>query len=330
MRALNIGPGDEVIVPVFTFAATVNAPLFCGARPVLAEIDERTLNVLPQDIQNKLTNKTKAIIVVHYAGQPCDMREITELAEDHRIPVVEDCAHSLGAQFCGRQTGTLGIAGCFSFYATKNMTTAEGGMITTDDKELTRRVRLLREHGMTRGALEREHSDSPYYDIHDLGYNYRLTEIQAALGMSQLGRVNQANNRRIQGAEYYKRRLAGVTGIRLPCVAEDRTHVFHLYVIRVIAEGYGLTRDQLFSHLSQAGIGLSVHYTPIHRLTFYRMILGYKPGDFPTAERVSAEVLSLPLFPTIANDQMDFVCTKIGEAQATRASKNRPASVQFG
>ena len=314
MRGLDIGPGDEVIVPVLTFAATANAPLFCGARPVLAEIDEMTFNVSPDDIQNKITTKTKAIIVVHYAGQPCDMRRITELADDYKIPIVEDCAHSLGAQFYGRQTGALGIGGCFSFYATKNITAAEGGMVTTNDRELAKRVRQLREHGMTKSAVERESGRTWYYDVVDLGYNYRLNEIQAALGISQLKRINEVNNRRIQAANCYNEELFGVKGIQTPNIAEDRTHVFHLYVVRVLKERYGLSRDELFNYLSARGIGLSVHYTPIHLLKFYRTALGNKLGDFPIAEKIHREILSLPLFPTITKEQINYVSAKIKEA----------------
>ncbi|MEM1520198.1 MAG: DegT/DnrJ/EryC1/StrS family aminotransferase [Candidatus Bathyarchaeia archaeon] len=313
MRALNLRQGDEVIVPVLTFAATANAPIYCGAKPIFADIDEKTMNISPDDLLNKITDRSRAIIVVHYAGQPCDMREIMEIAEDHKLFVVEDCAHSLGATYMNKKTGSIGVAGCFSFYPTKNITTLEGGMITTDDSELARKLRLLREHCMTKTALEREMNSTWVYDIIDLGYNYRLNEVQAALGISQLGRIDEINRRRITAAQYYNEGLSGVRGIVKPYVAENRTHVYNLYVIRVIEEEYGLGRDELFRCLSAKGIGLSVHYRPLHLLKFYRTAFNYRPGDFPIAERLSKEILSLPLFPLITKEQIGYVVDKIRE-----------------
>ncbi|MGB9023793.1 MAG: DegT/DnrJ/EryC1/StrS family aminotransferase, partial [Candidatus Bathyarchaeia archaeon] len=262
MCSLDISVGDEVILPVFTFAATANAVLYRGAKPVLADIDPSTLNVSPDEIKNKLSKRTKAIIVVHYAGQPCDMRTIMEIANDRSLPVVEDCAHSLGATCMGKKTGTIGTAGCFSFYPTKNITTLEGGMITSNDDHVARKARLLRSHAMTRTASERERESSWFYDIVDLGYNYRLNEPQAALGMSQLRRLEDANRMRISAAREYNQSLAACPGIVTPSVTQG--HVFHLYVIRVLKERYGLSRDELFRRLSREGIGLSVHYTPLH------------------------------------------------------------------
>jgi len=312
MRALNIGPRDEVIVPVLTFAATANAPLFVGAKTVFADVDERTFNVSPKDVQNKITEKTKAIIVVHYGGQPCDMKEIMQIAKHHDLYVVEDCAHSLGAEYMGQKTGSIGTIGCFSFYPTKILTTLEGGIITTSDERIAERVRLLREHGMTKSAFEREKKATWYYDVVDLGYNYRLNEVQAALGISQLKRVEEINKRRIEAAHYYTQKLKEINGIIPPYEAKDRTHIYHLYVIKV-TEKYGIDRDELYKRLSAKGIGLSVHYTPLHLLTFYKRKLGYREGDFPIAEKISKEILSLPLFPTISKTQIDYVVKEISE-----------------
>jgi len=310
MRALNIGPGDEVIVPVLTFAATANAPLFVGAKPVFADIDERTFNISPKDIQNKITEKTKAIIVVHYGGQPCDMKEIMQTAKRHDLYVVEDCAHSLGAEYTGQKTGGVGTIGCFSFYPTKIIITLEGGMVTTNDEKMAEQTRILREHGMTKSAFEREKKATWYYDVVDLGYNYRLNEVQAALGISQLKRVEEINERRIEAAHYYTQKLKEIDGIIPPYGAKDRTHVYHLYVIKV-TERYGVDRDELYKRLSAKGIGLSVHYTPLHLLTFYKRKLGYQKGDFPVAEKISKEILSLPLFPLIPKAQIDYVVKEI-------------------
>ena len=313
MRALNIGPGDEVIVPVLTFAATANAPLFVGAKPVFADVDERTFNVFPEGIQDKITEKTKAIIVVHYGGQSCDMKEITQIAKRHNLYVVEDCAHSLGAEYIGQKTGGIGTIGCFSFYPTKIITTLEGGMVTTNDEKIAEQTKILREHGMTKSAFEREKKATWYYDVVDLGYNYRLNEVQAALGISQLKRVDEINRKRIEAAHYYTQKLKEIDGIIPPYEANDRTHIYHLYVIRV-TEKYGIDRDELYRRLSVKGIGLSVHYTPLHLLTFYKKKLGYRVGDFPTAEKISKEILSLPLFPTISKAQIDYVIEEIKKA----------------
>ena len=312
MRALNIGSGDEVIVPVLTFAATANAALFVGAKPIFADIDEKAFNISPREIEQKITEKTKAVIVVHYGGQPCDMKEIMEIAEDHNIEVVEDCAHALGALYRGKNAGTFGAVGCFSFYPTKIITTIEGGMATTEDEQTANKMRVLRDHGMTKTAFDREDKASWYYDVVDLGYNYRMNEVQAVLGIAQLKRIDDINEKRCAAAKYYTKRLSDIEGIITPYEAEDRTHLYHLYVIRVLQEKFGVNRDELFRNLSASGIGTSVHYTPLHQLTFYKKLCSGKQS-FPVAERVSKEILSLPLFPTMSKSQIDFVAEEIAK-----------------
>lgn len=313
MRVLNIGPGDEVIVPSFTFAATANAPLFCGAKPVFADIDEKTFNISPNDILEKITTRTKAIIPVHYGGQPCDMKEILEIAEDQKLFIVEDCAHSLGAAYKGEKTGSFGVMGCFSFYPTKIITTIEGGMISTDDEKLASKLRILREHGMSKTALAREVSATWYYDVEDLGYNYRLNEVQAALGISQLKRVDKGIRRRIRLARYYTEKLNHMThGIITPYQAPDRTHIFHLYVIRVKENIARINRDMLFNKLRENGVETSVHYTPLHLMSFYKKMLKTRPGTLPITESVCKEVLSLPLYPTMTRNDVDFIIETIG------------------
>ena len=322
MRILDIGPGDEVIVPVLTFAATANAPIFCGARPVLVDVDEKKFTISVEDLTKHITQKTKAVIVVHYAGQSADMEEILEVAEDNNLHVVEDCAHSLGSSYRGKMTGSLGEIGCFSFYATKNITTAEGGMLVTNSRVLADRARLLREHAMTKSAIEREKTGSWRYDVVDVGYNYRLNEIQAALGISQLKRMNEANQRRIEAAHYYSDRLKDEKGIRIPLEAGGRSHVFHLYVIRVIEEESGVSRDELFDYLIRSGVGLSVHYTPLHLLTYYRRMFERCAPHFEVAERLYKQIMSLPMFPTITRTQQDYVVDKI---LSGRSSCRNPA-----
>lgn len=315
MRAIDVKQGDEVIVPDLTFAATANAPIFCGAKPVFADIDEKTFNISPQDIVRRITPRTKAIIPVHYGGQSCDMSEIVEIAEDHHLSIVEDCAHSLGSEYNGQMTGSFGTAGCFSFYPTKMITTLEGGMITTNDEKAAEKMRILREHGMNRTAIDRESSAAWFYDVTELGYNYRMNEIQAALGISQIERIREGIKKRVEAAHYYTKnmRQRSLKGIVPPYEAPDRSHVFHLYVIRV-EDAAGITRDELFRRLSNEGIGLSVHYTPLHMLSFYRNFLKNSSMAFPVAERVYNQILSLPLYPALPARSIELIVKKIEEA----------------
>ena len=315
MRALNIGPGDEVIVPDLTFAATANAAIFCGAKPVLADIDEKTFNISPEQILEKITSKTKAIIPVHYGGQPCDMKEISEIAKDHKLYVVEDCAHSLGAKYGGQQTGTFGMMGCFSFYPTKIITTLEGGMVTTNDEKIDKKLRLLREHGMNRNALERESSATWSYDVVDLGYNYRLTEPQGALGITQLKEADETTRQRIRAASYYTKQLSDPDlGITTPYTAPNRSHIFHLYTIKIKPNSPGKTRNEVFKKLAESGIQSSVHYTPLHMMTFYQQFLNKRTDHFPVAERIYKEILSLPIYPSMKRKQIEAVSAKITDA----------------
>jgi dTDP-4-amino-4,6-dideoxygalactose transaminase len=321
MRILNLKSGDEVIVPTLTFAATANAPLFCGAKPVFADIDENTFNISTKDMLEKMTPQTKAVIPVHYGGQPCDMKEIQEIAEDHHVAIVEDCAHSLGAEYHGKQTGSLGTIGCFSFYPTKIITTIEGGMLTTNDKAFANKARMLREHAMSKTALDRESNAKWYYDITDIGYNYRLNEVQAALGLSQLERVGEGIKKRIRAAHYYTNKLVAVSsrGFIPPYEMPDRSHVFHLFTIRVRKDALGIDRDTLFKGLLDKGVQPSLHYTPLHLMTLYKKLLKYKLGMFPVAERVYKEIMSLPLYPALTTKNIDFIIAKI--RQTIRAEK---------
>lgn len=309
LKASGIKSGDEVLIPVLTFAATANCALFCQAKPVFVDVDENTFNISVKDMQEKITNKTKAVIPVHYGGQPCDMKSITEIAKDSNLQIIEDCAHSTGSSYGDRKTGTFGI-GCFSFYPTKNMTTLEGGMITTDNEAVAKNCRLSRSHCMTKDAFHRENL-SWYYDVVGLGYNYRLNEVQAALGISQLKRLDQMNEDRRKNAHYLTRQLSKIVGIIPPFEAENRDHVFHLYVVRVIKEKFGISRDELFQKLSKKGIGLSVHYTPLHRLSFYKELFGLSQGNFPVADELYDQILSLPIYHQLSKEQMDFVARAI-------------------
>lgn len=310
--AIGLGPGDEVLVPVLTFAATANAVLYCGAKPVFTDIDEKTFNISPDDLSQKVTSRTKAVIVMHYGGQPCDMKDIMQIVQDNKLNLIEDCAHALGATFRGKQVGTFGVSGCFSFYPTKKITTLEGGMITTNDNALAKKARLLREHGMNKVAYERETGKTWYYDVVELGYNYRLNEVQAALGMSQLAQYEKNKEASRAKSHFLTKELKKIQGIIPPYEERDRIHVFHLYVIKVLEKEFGIDRNELFKRLSAKGIGLSLHYTPLHFLSLYKT-LGYHSGDFPVAERVYKQIMSLPLFPQITDSQIEFLVRSIRE-----------------
>jgi len=311
MKVLDIGLGDEVIVPTFTFASTANCVLFIGAKPVLVDIDEKTFNISPESILEKITPKTKAIIPVHYAGQCCDMDEIMQIAKDYKLHIVEDCAHAIGSVYKRKRAGTFGITGCFSFYATKCMTTAEGGMVVTNNKKIGEKIKLLRSHCMTKSAYEREKEASWFYDIIDLGYNYRMSDIQAALGISQLRKIDKINNMRIQVAKYLTSKLKHIRGITPPRKAKHRNHIYHLYVIRVDEEVLDYTRDQIFEELVKRGISCSVHYTPLHRFSFYKRLFNFNLKDFPVAEKVYEQIISLPIYPQLQKTEIDYIVSSI-------------------
>ncbi len=284
--ALGIGPGDEVITSPFTFIASANAVLFAGAKPVFVDIDERTYNMHPGLIEAAITPRTKAILPVHLFGHPCDIEAIMEVAARHGLAVIEDACQAHGATVQGRKVGTFGV-GCFSFYPTKNITTAEGGIITTDDPELADRAQLLRNHG------QRER----YYH-ETIGYNFRMTEIQAAIGSVQLHKIEQFTAARRANAAYLASRLEGVV---TPYEAPGCRHVYHQYVIRV-PQG----RDTLAEHLQRHGIATGIYYPlPVHKQVAYQR-LGYR-DHLPVAEKASREVLSLPVHPALTREDLERI-----------------------
>jgi len=305
MRSLGIKKNTEVIVPTLTFAATSDVVSYCGGTPVFADVDYETFNILPKEIENKISNKTKAIIVVHYGGQSCDMDQILRISKKYNIPVIEDCAHALGSSYKLKNCGNLGQAGCFSFYPTKIITTGEGGMITTNDKNIWSKSLLLRSHGMTKTPVEREIESKWKYDIKEMGFNYRLDEIRSSLGISQLKRLSQINKRRIKIADEYTKRISEIKGLIPPTIKKNRNHIFHLYTIKVNSE-YHLTRNELFQNLSKKGIGSSVQYYPLHLMS-YNKTKNNKKRDFPNSNRLKDQLLSLPIFPTMTKKQINYV-----------------------
>jgi len=290
LLAHEIGPGDEVITTPFSFIASSNAVLYVGAKPVFVDIEPDTCLMDPAAIETKITERTRAILPVHLYGQPCDMAAITDIAACHNLVVIEDACQAHGATFDGQPTGSFGT-GCFSFYPTKNMTTGEGGMITTNDGALTERLRLLRNHGQ-----------SQRYQHDVLGYHFRTTDIQAAIGLVQLDRLPAWNERRIANASYLNERLQGV---QVPVVRPNRRHVFHQYTIRVSGN-----RQALQAHLQEQGIGTAIHYPrPIHLQPVYQS-LGYG-NTLPQAEAASAEVLSLPVHPALCQSDLDRIVAAV-------------------
>lgn len=301
--AVGVGEGDEVITTPHTFQATGNVIRLLGAKPVFADIDPETYNISPNEIEKAVTDKTKAIVPVHLYGQCADMDEILEIAEGKKIEVVEDACQAHSAQYKGKTAGSFGKAAAFSFYATKNMTCGEGGIVTTDDKEVDRKVREYRHHGTD--------LDKPgTYEF--VGYNYRMTDINAAIGIEQLRKLSEFNARRKENAETYNRILKDVEGIEIPVTGRDRTHIYHLYTIRV-GENYKLSRDELIAKLKGKEIGAGVYYpVPIHLQKPY-LDLGYKEGSFPNAEKACREILSLPVHAAVGREDAEKIAKLIGE-----------------
>lgn len=296
LLAHGIGPGDEVITSPFTFIATANAILYTGARPVFADIEENTFNIDPGKIEKAISvrgKKTRAIMPVHLYGQPANMTKIMQIAKKHKLTVIEDACQAHGAEWKGKKVGSFGT-GVFSFYPTKNMTTGEGGMITTNSRQIYEKACLLRAHG----------SKIRYY--HDiLGYNFRMTDLGAAIGIEQLKKLNKFNQQRLKNAEYLNKNLSKIKGIIVPEAPKETRHVYHQYTIRITKE-FGLSRDEVLAKLTEAGIGTAVFYpVPIHKQKLYKN-LGYK-DKLPVAEKVALEVISLPVHPGLKERDLQYI-----------------------
>ena len=301
--ALGIGEGDEVITTPFTFASTGNVIIQVGAKPVFVDIDKKTFNIDPEEIEKAITPKTKAIIPVHYAGQPCDMEAIAKIAKKYNLFVIEDAAHAMGSECNGKKIGTFGDTTCFSFYATKNMTTGEGGAVTTNDEKLAEKIRILRLHGISKDAWKRyDKKSSWYYEIEECGWKYNITDIQAALGIHQIKKLDKFNRIRREYARIYNTELSGIKGLVIPYENPNIKHVYHIYPILI--ENYN--RDEFIKKMAQSGVGCSVHFIPLHLHPLYNK-LGYKKGDFPNAEWVYEREVSLPLYPKMKVKNIKFV-----------------------
>jgi perosamine synthetase len=315
LHALRIGPGDEVIVPPLTFAASANAAVYLGATPVFADVDADTLLLDPERVAERITTRTRAIVGVDYAGQPCDWDALAELAGAHGIGLVADACHAVGARAGGRAAGTLADLTAFSLHPVKHFTTGEGGMITTADPDLARRMRSFRNHGITTDARARGEAGAWFYEMVELGYNYRITDFQCALGLSQLRKVPGWLERRRDIAARYDDALAGGAGFRPLAVRSDVEHAYHLYVVRTPASFAG-GRDRAHAALHAEGIAANVHYIPVHLHPFYRERFGTGPGLCPVAEAAYGEILSLPLFPAMVDGDVDDVLAAVAKVTA--------------
>lgn len=305
LKSLGIGKDNEVIVPDMTFVATANSVLLSGATPVLADIDD-DMNLSVESIERSLTKKTRAIIPVHFAGKVCNIKKMKKIATSKGLALIEDCAHAIGAKLDNQHVGTFGDTGCFSFYPTKNITTLEGGMIITSSQKITEYVKALRNHGITKSLLQRYSKGAPWdYDIVEPGYNYRLDEVRAALGISQLKQIKKLNMLRKRAFEYYNQKLSDEKGILVPKLSKYEEHAYHLYIIRIQKE-YGISRDQLFKKLLSLGIRTSVHYKPLHKFTILKK-RGRIVDSIKNAENAYQEIISLPLYPSITSKEQDYV-----------------------
>jgi dTDP-4-amino-4,6-dideoxygalactose transaminase len=310
--ACGIGPGDEVIVPSLTFVATANAVRYTGATPVFADIESLDwLNISPASIESRITERTRAILVVHYAGFPCDMPAIMEIARRHGLVVLEDSAHAIGSTLDGRALGTWGAIGCYSFFSNKNMTTGEGGMLATDEDALAEKLRLLRSHGMTSLSWDRHQGHAYSYDVIDLGYNYRIDEMRSALGRVQLRKLPAGNQRRRELTLLYRELLAELAPqVELPFGARRGTSCYHILPALLPK---GTDRLRFMEGMKQRGIQTSIHYPPVHHFQIYQDEWQKRAAALPLTEETAAREVTLPLYPTMRDEQVQWVAQTVKE-----------------
>lgn len=311
--ASGLKKGDEAITSPVTFVASANCVLYAGARPVFADIDEDTVNIDPEEINRKVNRKTKAIIPVHFAGQPCDLRSIRNIARENGLAVIEDASHALGALYRGSKIGSCEYSDMtvFSFHPVKHITTGEGGAVTTNRRDLYKKLLMFRNHGITRDTGRR--NEAWYYEQQLLGFNYRITDFQCALGLSQLKRLGRFVEKRKKISGYYNDKLLGIEGLTLPYEAPDVISSWHLYCVRLKDAA---ARRRAFDRLRKAGIGTQVHYIPVHLQPYYRKNLGYKKGDYPKAERHYSGALTLPVYPELELTDLKRIVKTIKEVVA--------------
>jgi len=308
IKGLGITNGDEVIVPSLTFVATANAVIYVNAKPIFADIaSSDNWNISPEDIEKKISSRTKAIIVMHYGGYPCDMDSINSIAKKHNLFVVEDAAHAPGAEYNEKKCGSLGDVACFSFFSNKNMTTGEGGMITTDDDALSKKIRLMRSHGMTLLTLDRQKGHAFSYDVIELGHNYRIDEIRSALGLVQLNKLEENNQKREVLTNRYRKNLAEINWLSSPFKNQSNKPAYHLFPILCPK----VKREDFMKYLRSRGIQTSIHYPPVHLFSFYRQKFSTKEGDLPLTEAIARKEVTLPMSPILTIENIDRIVEEI-------------------
>ena len=314
MIAIGIKPGDEVIVPTMTFAATANAVIHAEGRPVFADCEKDTMNINPEDIERKITPHTKAIIPVHFAGRACKMDAIMDIAKKHNLKVVEDCAHAIETEYYGKKTGTFGDLGCFSFYVTKNIVTGEGGIAITDNEDYANKIKIMALHGMSKDAWRR-YSDEGYkhYQVVYAGFKYNMMDIQAAIGIHQLPRVDRYWQRRQEIWNRYNEIFKDLP-VFIPAPVEvNIKHAYHLYTLLLDIDRLKISRDKFLNEMTKRNIGVGVHYIALHLHSYYQQTYGYKRGNFPNAEWISDRTVSLPLSAKLRDEDVEDVIEAVKE-----------------
>ncbi len=307
MRAIGVGPEDEVIVPAITFTASANAVVYEGARPTFADVDRATLLIDPSDVEAKITSKTKAIIAVDYAGQPCDYDALRAICQKHGLVLVADACHSVGGRLGEKRVGRLADLSVFSFHPVKHIAAGEGGMVVTDDLKVAEAIRRFRNHGIVTDHHQRAKSGAWFYEMVELGYNYRMSDIHCALATSQLAKLDASVARRNVIARRYDEAFANIPGVDPLAQRADVLNAYHLYVVQIGDAGGEPARDNVYAALRARGIGTNVHYIPVYLHSFYQERFGYGPGLCPVAEATYARILSLPMFPSLTDEEVEAV-----------------------
>jgi dTDP-4-amino-4,6-dideoxygalactose transaminase len=314
LEAAGVGADDEVLLPTTTFTATAEAVTYLRARPVLVDVEPGTMNLDPEDAERRITRRTRAIIPVHLGGLPCDMDELQTVARAHGLRVIEDAAHALPSEYRGKRIGRISEFTCFSFYATKTLTTGEGGMVTTEIPAAAERIRLMRLHGIERDAWKRYRDDGSWrYEIHEAGFKYNLTDMQAAIGLVQLAKCDAMQHARGRIAERYTNAFSSFEELLLPEIRSDRSTSWHLYLLRLRPDRLRVDRDAFIRALDARGVSCSVHFIPLHLQPYYQRAYGYRVGDFPNAEQQYGSCLSLPIFPGMSEQEIDHVIRAVQE-----------------
>lgn len=314
MNVLKIGPGDEVIVPAITFAATANAVVYQGGSPVFADVDPDTLLIDANEVERLVTGNTRAVVAVDYAGQPCDYDSLRRITDKHDLRLVSDACHALGAKYRDAPVGLQADLTVFSFHPVKHITTGEGGAVVTDDKELANRLRRFRNHGITLDHRMRAEQCTWEYDISEIGYNYRITDFQCALGLRQLGKIQKNIKRRNEIARVYDDAFAELQGVEPLGKADDVTHAYHLYVLRVDGTSCSVDRDRLYHGLRARGVGVNVHYKPVYLHSFYRKHFNTTDGLCPNAEKAYDSIISLPMYHSMKDEEVRKVIESVRES----------------